>query len=84
MTVSEILRDHIGHFTEADIEFLNMDIHREWLAETRKQTVAAYFKFTHLLTYWGFISKISPRERDELAKLFREANKITKAELKGV
>ena len=80
--ITDAIRDHLDHFTEHDLDFLNLEIYRNWLSETREHTILAYFKFTYLLDYWGFTSKISPHERTKLIALFREVNNITDDELR--
>ena len=80
-SIADALRDHIHLFTEADLDFLHMEIYRDWLSETRSQTLFEFSRFIFLLGYWGFISKISPKEKDSLIALYRKANDITDEEL---
>ena len=82
--VTDCVRDHLDHFTEHDLVFLNLEIYRNWISETREHTILAYFKFTYLLDYWSFTGKISPNERTKLIALFREANNITDDDIRRV
>ena len=83
-TITNAIRDHAHNFTEADLDFLHLEIYRNWFSETHGQTIFAFTRFVYLLDYWGFISKISPAEKAKLVALFRMVNNITDEDLRRV
>lgn len=83
-TITNAIRDHAHNFTDADLDFLHLEIYRNWISETHAQTIFAFFGFVYLLDYWSFISKISPSEYAKLVALFRMVNNITDEDLRRV
>ena len=82
--ITNAIRGHAHNFTEADLDFLHLEIYRNWVSETHGQTIFAFTRFVYLLDYWGFISKISPAEKAKLVTLFRMVNNITDEDLRRV